>query len=374
MRIFYIFLLVFLLAESGFAQTCTVTGTSPLNWTNATGPSCSEGGTANGKTTLIIPAGFTLIFDSSGDTWTGTMIEVYGTLRISHDATILSSIVVRDGGRLELQAKLSLGTSPTSPTGCNFGLAIKSGGTVDVGATGSDRLGICGSDIMKGGGNGSCNSCGGTNSGECAYDGNPYCEPTGGFTGPLGYDKDGFDTALPIKLISFSGDQCQDFVCLKWATASEENFDKFIVEHSTDGVNFDSIGFIAGTDNSKTRLDYRFTHDFPILGKNYYRLRSVDWDLTFEYSSVVLVKATGKKNIVVYPNPTKGTAIQLQTNFTPSEGDVVQIFDNLGLKVLEYRITVVESVLTFNRSLKPGSYILRYTSGDFSQLIRFASN
>jgi hypothetical protein len=372
MRTFYILVLVILLTTPGFSQTCTVTGTSPLNW-SASSPACVEGGTANGKTTLIIPAGFTLIFDTTDDTWTGTMIEVYGTLRITHDVTINSSIVVRNGGLLELQAKLSLGTSAVDPTGCNFGLAISTGGKVDVGATGSDRLGICGSDMMKGQGN--CNDCGGTNSGNCAYVANtPYCEPDGGFTGPLGYDKDGFDIALPIKLLSFEGYNCKDAVCLEWSTASEENFDKFLIEHSTDGQNFDSIGYVVGANNSKTRLDYKFTDALPILGKNYYRLKSVDLDRTFEYSNVILIEFTGEKNVVVYPNPAKGTSIQLRTNFNPAEGDLVQIFDNLGLKIFEYKITGIESTLAFDRSIKPGSYLLRYSSNNYSQVIRFTSN
>ena len=97
-------------AQLSYAQTCTVTGTSPLNWANP-GPSCVEGGNAGGSTILVIPAGFTLNFNSNGDTWTGTRIEVYGTLNISFDVTINSSIAVYGGGQLNLDAKLSLGTS-----------------------------------------------------------------------------------------------------------------------------------------------------------------------------------------------------------------------------------------------------------------------
>ena len=138
-----------------YTQNCTVTGTSPLNWANP-GPTCTEGGNAGGKSVLIIPAGFTLDFDSNGDTWSGTRIEIFGTLIISKDVTINSSIDVKNGGRLNLQSKLSMGTA----AGCGYNLTIRPGGLVDVGSTGSDRLSICGVELMKG--NGSCNTCGGT--------------------------------------------------------------------------------------------------------------------------------------------------------------------------------------------------------------------
>jgi hypothetical protein len=349
------------------AQTCTVTGTSPLNWANP-GPNCVEGGTASGKTVLVIPAGFTVVFNSAGDTWSGTRIDVYGTLTISHDATINSSITVYSGGLLSLQAKLFMG----SAAGCGYGLSIKPGGTVDVGGTGSDRLSICGSDLMKG--NGACNSCGGTNSGTCAYNGSPYCEPSGGFTGPLGYDEDGYDVVLPIKLLSFVAVQTGETIQLDWSTVSQENFDKFIIERSANGQSFDSIGFINGEGNSKELLQYSFIDELPTLGKNYYRLKSVDYDLTFEYSPVVASDFKGVKNILVYPNPTKGKSINVKTNFSPQEGDKIEIYDNLGLKLMEADVSDNLSVLQFNNAIKQGSYLLRYISPTHTQIVRFSSN
>src|SRR5688500_9085341 len=136
-RVLILSFLFAICSASVYAQTCTITGSSPLNWNNP-GPSPC--------TVLVIPAGFTVIFNSTGDTWSGTRIDVYGTLQISHDAVINSSIMVYSGGLLTLGAKLSLG----SAAGCGFGLGIKNGGTVDAGSTGSDRLSICGKDMMKG--------------------------------------------------------------------------------------------------------------------------------------------------------------------------------------------------------------------------------
>jgi hypothetical protein len=361
---FALFFLMCSFSISSYSQTCTVTGTSPLNWANP-GPSCNEGGNAGSYNVLVIPAGFTVVFNSTNDTWEGTRIDVYGTLQIDKDVTIKSSITVYNGGLLKLQAKLFIGVSP----GCGYGLSIKPGGTVDVGGTGSDRLSICGAELMKG--NGACNSCGGTNSGTCAYNGSPYCEPSGGFTGPLGYDENGYDVVLPIKLTSLEGHQVDNLIHLNWSTGSEENFDKFIVEHSTDGQNFDSIGYVRGAGNSKQLLKYSFIDQSPILGKNYYRLKSVDYDLSFEYSPLIRADFLGAKNIMVYPNPTESGSINVQTNFSPQEGDRIEIYDNLGLKLMQFNVQDNISLLQFNQSIKQGSYLLRYVSIAHSQVIRF---
>jgi len=181
-------------------------------------------------------------------------------------------------------------------------------------------------------------------------------------------------TPLPIKLLTFEGDQCNDGICLRWATGSEENFDKFIVERSTDGLNYDSVGFVRGAGDSKVQLDYQFRDSAPTLGKNYFRLKSLDNDLSFEYSHVILIDFLGDKNIVVFPNPIQQNILKVRTNFPAAKGDKVEIFDTLGLKISEFEIDGEENTFGFNSTIKPGSYLLRYTSENFSQIVRFTSH
>jgi len=351
-----------LIFSASFSQNCTVSNASPYGWVNP-GATCSEGGTASGKTILIIPAGTTVDFNSVADTWSGTAIRVYGTLLISADVTINASLAVYSGGLVTLSAKLSLG----SGTGCGYTLDIKSGGTVDVGGTGSDRLDICGVGLMKG--NGSCNSCSGTNSGKCAYNGSPYCEPASGFQGPLGYTESGYSGALPIKLSYFNGALKNEKVNLEWATSMQENFDKFIIQRSNNGVDFDSIGVVKGEGFNIYNVEsrYSFVDEHPLMGENYYRLKAVDLDFSAQYFNVVSVAFSGKKKIWIEPNPTNGSLIQYRTNFEPNADDQVVILNNLGVTVNDYTVLKAESQLEFNTSLTPGVYIVKYIT-DNSEL------
>ncbi len=350
-----------------YAQTCTVTGTSPLNWpTNGSGIVCSEGGNPVGRATLIIPAGFTVIFNDNADTWTGTTIEIYGTLSVTANPTINSSIVVNNGGLLSISGKLSIG----STAGCPYNLIVRSGGTVDVATTGTDRLSICGVEVLKG--NGSCNDCGGTNSGQCPYNGQPYCEPAGGFTGPSGFDGGGYNSTLPVKLLYFLTDIEEEAVRLDWATSVEENFYKFIIERSVDGLTFAEIGAVNGKGFNTYDMEskYSFADEAPLLGFNYYRLKAVDLDETFEYFGVKAVKVSGSKKLVVYPNPSSGQLIGFRTNFGPEESDRIVLTDQLGVEIFSAMANNIQNNFSLPYTPAPGVYMLRYISKEFEETAR----
>jgi len=356
------------------AQTCTLTGTGTIVWpTNGTGLVCMEdGGTPVGKTTLVIPAGLTVVFDNNEDTWTGAVIEVQGVLQITANPVIKASIRVKDGGSLDLVGKLSIGTTPPAGEECGYSLLVDAGGTVTVGSNAADRLSICGADIMKGAAGGQCNDCGGTNSGQCPYNGKPYCQPAGGFTGPSGYDDDGYDASLPVKLLFFDAIALEGMISVQWATSMEENFYQFLVQRSSDGLTFEDIGAVEGQGFNIYDIEskYSFLDEAPLLGMNYYRLKAVDLDNSYEYSAVKAVKMNGPKRFTVYPNPSNGVAISFRTNFSVQESDRIFLIDQLGEEVFSAMTTSNEHTIVFENALKPGVYMLRYVSQGFEQVSR----
>lgn len=366
MKHFCLFVVFSILSIITYSQTCTVTGT--VNWpTNGSGIVCSEGGNAVGKTTLVIPAGVTVVF-GNGDTWTGGTIVVNGKLDITFDVQINSSITVNNGGLLEIGKKLALGA--TTAGTCPYNLTVFSGGTVTVEGTGSDRLTICGKDIMQG--NGTCNDCGGSNSAQCPYDGRPYCQPTGGFTGPTGFDDDGFNPSLPIELLYFNVVAQNEHVQLTWATSKEENFYKFVIQRSGDGLSFEDIGKAEGQgfDTDDIVSKYAFEDVAPLAGYNYYRLKAVDLDESFEFFAVRAIKVSGSKRMGVYPNPSRGEVISFRTNFTPEESDLIVLTDQMGTEVFSAYAHTVGTDISFASRLRPGIYMLRYVSDHFEEISR----
>jgi hypothetical protein len=223
---------------------------------------------------------------------------------------------------------------------------------------------------MKGAGG--CNDCGGTNSGTCPYDGSPYCEPAGGFTGPTGYDDGGYNAALPVKLMYFLADYRDEEVNLMWATSVEENFYKFVVQRSVDGLAFEDIGEVDGRGFNiyGTETEYTFADSQPLLGRNYYRLKAVDLDESVEYFGVKLVNVKGGKTLAVFPNPASGRVISFSTNFSPEESDRVMLVDQLGNEIFSDLASRVGNSIVLTNELRSGVYMIRYVSKEFEQTAR----
>lgn len=119
--------------------------------------------------------------------------------------------------------------------------------------------------------------------------------------------------AIPVTLLSFTATKQGTTSLLEWVTSSEINNKEFIVERSTDGQNFTAIGKVAGAGNSSVKLNYNFTDAQPVIGKNYYRLKQVDFDGKFEYSKILWLDFSTPFIITAAPNPAKNY-VQLSFN------------------------------------------------------------
>jgi hypothetical protein len=96
---------------------------------------------------------------------------------------------------------------------------------------------------------------------------------------------------LPTSLISFQGTYINSKSELSWQTASEQNNSHFTLSHSTDGYQFNVIGTVAGSGNSTEIRDYRFMHNYPHPGMNYYKLKSTDYDGKEYSKGIVAIEA-----------------------------------------------------------------------------------
>jgi len=117
------------------------------------------------------------------------------------------------------------------------------------------------------------------------------------------------NTTQPIELLSFwVEDPKNGTLLLQWSTAREEENDYFEILRSSDGRTFESIAKIDGAGNSSEILEYSFVDNKPIIGRNYYRLKQVDFDGTSTLSRLISIRLEfGEQNQpYIYPNPTNG--------------------------------------------------------------------
>lgn len=109
---------------------------------------------------------------------------------------------------------------------------------------------------------------------------------------------------LPVTLASFKAEKEGQAVVLNWQTASETDSDRFEAEHSTDAKTWSLIGTRPAAGQSTGLKNYRYVHAAPSNGHNYYRLKMIDLDKTYEYSSVESIRFDYiSMKSSVFPNP-----------------------------------------------------------------------
>jgi hypothetical protein len=182
------------------------------------------------------------------------------------------------------------------------------------------------------------------------------------------------NNVLPVILTKFESQAEPRQIVLSWTTTSEINFDRFEIQRSADGRAFETIGSVKGKGFNFNDLEtnYSFSDLSPIAGKNYYRLKSVDYDGYFEHSKIILATFEAAKLISVYPNPSNGVTIGILLNFVPDEGSAVEIYDNLGVLHDTFPLDKSgSSEFVFRDRLNNGHYFLKFVSGNFLNVLKF---
>lgn len=176
---------------------------------------------------------------------------------------------------------------------------------------------------------------------------------------------------LPVKLSYFVAEVQGESVALSWATLMEENFRKFVVQRSVDGVTFEDVADLngKGRDIFSVETPYSYRDVSPFQGVSYYRLKAVDLDDTFEFFQVRMVRVEAPRNLGVYPNPSSGEEISFHVNFSPEESDRIVLIDPMGVELYNAPATSSANIV-FAEKLKPGVYFLQYRSRQFEQVKR----
>ena len=119
---------------------------------------------------------------------------------------------------------------------------------------------------------------------------------------------------LPVELTEFSVSATSGDAVLAWGTASEKNNDRFEVERSVTGIDFEQVSKVAGQGTSSQPHAYSFRDAAAArFGATvYYRLRQVDTDGTATYSPVRTAsfdKTKREMRVLLYPNPASTTVV-----------------------------------------------------------------
>ncbi|MBL0334913.1 MAG: T9SS type A sorting domain-containing protein [Chitinophagaceae bacterium] len=166
------------------------------------------------------------------------------------------------------------------------------------------------------------------------------------------------NVSLPIHLLQFVAEKQQSDVLVKWSTAEETNMNRYLVERSTDGILFTQVGqktALNGADNQYQFTDMISALPVRLSGYVYYRLKMLDKDGSYTYSSIARVALNEKADIVTAgPNPFKDRI----TIYSPSTVTKVSFYDAAGKMVYQDNAVRNNQVLV-KGDLPKGTYILK---------------
>jgi len=173
------------------------------------------------------------------------------------------------------------------------------------------------------------------------------------------------DAALPVELLDFSGRSEGCKVMLNWISKREENFLAYIVQRSFNRVDFTNIEQIHGLDQDQENA-YQYI-DETALNEQYYRLKMIDIDGSFEYSEIIEVNqdCLEEHQMFIYPNPViDGKLLSIKYYSTNPETQI-DIINESG-KVVQSRN--LENTIGYNAiilnvdELPAGVYFIKNTT------------
>lgn len=139
-------------------------------------------------------------------------------------------------------------------------------------------------------------------------------------------------------------------ILLEWTADSVTEGDYFIIEHSADDQQFQTLGAIRGI-NGQNR--YQISDNAPFGGSNYYRLKRMGLRGQVLYSKILRQSSSAAASFRFYPNPVDKMLI-IQSDHAID----IQVLSPMGALRLSRAIQPGLQVINLS-ALEKGTYLLR---------------
>ncbi len=175
------------------------------------------------------------------------------------------------------------------------------------------------------------------------------------------------ETVLPVTLASFDVKSENGTAHLTWETTEESNSSHFEIEHSPDARTWKQVGQVRSAGESRELARYSFNHGSPVKARNYYRLKIVDADGSYTYSSIkaLFFNSAANEEIYLYPNPVAG---RLYLKDRVSEISSLSVISQSGQKMIS-DIPYSEKGISLE-ALPAGTYLVNIELNDGSRISR----
>lgn len=169
-------------------------------------------------------------------------------------------------------------------------------------------------------------------------------------------------STLPVNLVYFTGKQNGKNVLLQWQVNKEIGLASYIIEKSINGSDYIPLSEIKASGS----YNYSYSDNIQYNAGNnvYYRLKKIDKNGVFNYSSVLKLAVPNDKRVTIYPNPAKNFIHLITENYYSKPIDVL-LTNALGKTVLHQSFVSTDGQFDIStQNLANGNYYMRIITSD----------
>lgn len=186
-----------------------------------------------------------------------------------------------------------------------------------------------------------------------------------------------YSIALPVELTSFDLMETAQVINIRWSTAQETDNAYFMVEKSSDGLQFEPLATVEAG-NSTLPATYEIKDAQPFEGRNYYRLIQQDLDGTRNQLGMRTINFKGHGvHYIIAPNPASDNSVTLLMSEGERKVESLQLLDPNG-RVTRYEWSSIaaggNSLELGIANLPPGIYWLNIREENRSEMVKFVRN
>lgn len=177
---------------------------------------------------------------------------------------------------------------------------------------------------------------------------------------------------LPLQWGKISATAVDKKIAINWETTNELNTQSFDVEKSVDGKEFATIASTSaknGATNTYDVIDEKVKAGI----KYYYRIKQLDKDGKFTYSSIVTVVIRGEGSYVnIFPNPVQHI-LNIQSSIGTTKENKIEIVDVQGKRLYNNETTNGNASINMQGWSK-GVYWVKITTNQITEVFKVVKN
>jgi hypothetical protein len=172
----------------------------------------------------------------------------------------------------------------------------------------------------------------------------------------------------PVELINFTAKPKNEGTSLQWSTASEHNSHYFEILKSTDGINFNVLGYVYAGGNKSTLQNYSYEDNESFSGTVYYKLITVDLNGSKQESEIKSVSKASGKAFITRPVFEDETSLVI-----PAGSQLVEyiVLDMVGHELLKTTVQNPSTIL-IGQLLPPACYLVHVKTDSYQETIKIS--